>query len=131
VAKWTEDELDRILQGTSAKCHLCHSRLARKNHGVVGARGAWHVDHSLARVRGGTDYLRNLKPACINCNCSKGGGSNRTIRARHGKTQAPLSCEGRRRARVGNTIGLGGLGWLIGRAFLGPGPAILGQSSAR
>ncbi len=126
MGRWSQHKLDTIFDGASGKCHLCHAPLARSNHGKAGARGAWHVDHSRARARGGSDYLRNLKPACISCNCSKGDGSNRSVRAQYGKTRAPLSREGRQRARIGNTLGLGGLGWLLCRAFLGPGPAVLG-----
>ena len=121
----SNQELIDIFDGTSGKCHLCHKRLAWKNYGVPNARGAWHVDHSRPRQRGGSDYRRNLKPACIKCNCSKRDGSTRTYRSRHGKTRAPLSREHRRHAQFWNGVGFGGLGWLAGRALFGPGPAIL------
>jgi 5-methylcytosine-specific restriction endonuclease McrA len=39
--------------------------------------GAWEVDHIRPRSRGGTDYLRNLVPACIECNRSKGDLNSR------------------------------------------------------
>jgi len=39
---------------------------------MLGEKGAWEVDHSKPLSRGGTDYLRNLVPSCIECNCSKG-----------------------------------------------------------
>ncbi|MGD0496198.1 MAG: HNH endonuclease signature motif containing protein [Candidatus Bathyarchaeia archaeon] len=40
--------------------------------GRLGKRGAWEVDHSRPLSRGGTDYLRNLVPSCVECNRSKG-----------------------------------------------------------
>ena len=127
MGRRTDDELNAIFDSTSGKCHLCGRRLAWRNHGVVGGRGAWHVDHSRARARGGSDFLRNLRPACITCNCSKRDGSNRTIRARHGRTRAPLSRDRRRAAKIRNGVVGAGLGWVAGRALLGlaPAPAIL------
>lgn len=64
-------ELDRIFTTTAGRCHLCHRRLARKNYGADGQRGAWEVDHSLPRARGGSDHGNNLRPAHIACNRSK------------------------------------------------------------
>ena len=125
MSRWTDEDLDDIYDSTSGKCHLCGKKLARTNHGRTGARGTWHVDHSRPQARGGTDYLRNLKPACISCNCSKRDGSNSTVRARHGRSRAPLSRGRRRAAQVETGLLGGGLGWLAGRALLGPGAAIL------
>ena len=125
MGQWDNDELNDIFDRSSGKCHLCHKKLAWRNHGVVGARGAWHVDHSRAKAQGGTDFLRNLKPACISCNCTKRDGTNRSVRSRYGKIRAPLSTKRRREATVWNAVGGGSLGWLVGRALLGPGPALL------
>lgn len=44
---------------------------------MAGARGAWEVDPSKSRARGGTNYLRNLMPSCIPCNRAKGEQSSR------------------------------------------------------
>ena len=30
------------------------------------------MEHSVPKAKGGTDYLRNLFPACISCNLDKG-----------------------------------------------------------
>ncbi|MCG8378187.1 MAG: HNH endonuclease, partial [Proteobacteria bacterium] len=46
-------------------------KLAWKNYGLDGQRGSWHIDHSKPKSKGGTDYLRNLVPACIDCNREK------------------------------------------------------------
>lgn len=123
---WTNEQLDHIFERTSGKCHLCHVRVARKNYGVVGARGAWHVDHSVARARGGTDTLGNLLPAHIRCNCSKGAGTNRSTRARHGKRRAPLSRARRTQAKAVNGAIGAGLCAAIGGAVAGKPGAWIG-----
>lgn len=109
----TEELLDHVYDRTAGDCHLCHTRLARRNYGLVGRRGGWEIDHSVARVNGGTNHRNNLFPAHISCNRSKQAGSSRSIRARNGYTRAPLSLEARERARVQLALlaaGTGGLG---------------------
>lgn len=68
---YTVEQLDLIYQRTSGKCHLCHDPLARSNYARFGERGAWEVEHSVPRARGGTDRLNNLYAAHICCNRSK------------------------------------------------------------
>ncbi|HEX76873.1 MAG TPA: HNH endonuclease [Dehalococcoidia bacterium] len=70
-------ELRFIFDKTGGHCYYCRKRLAWSNYGVVGARGAWEVDHSKPRSRGGTEYLRNLVPSCVPCNRSKGSLGSR------------------------------------------------------
>lgn len=118
--------LDRIYRKTSGYCHLCHAKLSRKNHGRDGKRGAWHIDHSVPRAKGGTDHLNNLKPACITCNLDKNDQTTRTARGRNGKSRAPLSVEKRKQAKNENTL-LGVLGGgLAGLAVGGPIGAAIG-----
>ena len=50
----------------------CRKKLAFTNYGRYGKKGAWEVDHSNPISKGGTDYFRNLVPACVECNRSKG-----------------------------------------------------------
>jgi len=50
-------------------------KLALTNYGMPREKGAWEIDHSNPVSRGGTNYLRNLVPACISCNRSKEDGS--------------------------------------------------------
>ena len=69
---WDEDTLDWVYDRTNGYCRYCGMKLARINYGRPGARGAWEVDHSVPVALGGTDYLRNLWPACIECNRDKG-----------------------------------------------------------
>lgn len=125
MRRLSDEELNDVFDRSSGRCHLCHKQLVWKNHGAAGKRGAWHVDHSRPRARGGTDYLRNLLPACVTCNCSKGAGTNRVVRARHGRTRAPLSRELRSQEQFGNAVGFAAVGWVLARAFLGPSAAIL------
>lgn len=88
---WTDEQLDRIFQRTRGRCHLCWKALTQTNYGRLKRRGAWEVDHSRPRARGGTDHRNNLFAACISCNRSKRHGANATIRSRYGRTRAPMS----------------------------------------
>jgi 5-methylcytosine-specific restriction endonuclease McrA len=77
---YAEEELVYIYYKTNGYCRLCDRKLSLVNYNRPGRRGAWHVDHSNPRSRGGTDYLRNLFPACIGCNQVKSDFSSRTAR---------------------------------------------------
>jgi len=69
---YTDEELSYVFDKNDGYCWHCGKKLAWKNYGRPRERGAWEVDHSLPLSRGGTDYLRNLVPACIECNRIKG-----------------------------------------------------------
>lgn len=105
---FTDDVLSRIYDRTRGRCHICGKKLSFVNYASPGARASWEVEHSNPRARGGTNYLSNLYPACIDCNRSKGTVSSRTARGWHGRLRAPLSLEKRQRLRVRNAL-LGGL----------------------
>lgn len=77
---YSAEELNYIYDKTGGYCEYCDKKLAFKNYGMLGERGAWEVDHSNPRCRGGTDYLRNLFPACIDCNRNKGIRTGRSMR---------------------------------------------------
>lgn len=68
---YTDEELNEIYDKNNGYCWHCGKKLAFKNYGIVGAKGAWEIDHSVPVSRGGTDYFRNLVPSCISCNRSK------------------------------------------------------------
>lgn len=120
MARYDDDFLNDVYDRTDGRCHVCRKKLAFTNHGRVGARGAWEVDHSRARARGGSDFLGNYLPACIPCNRKKGARTNRSVRRPFGYRCRPLSRKARREARAWSAlIGGGGLG-LIARAALGP-----------
>jgi len=78
---FTNDQLNYIYDKTRGYCEYCGKKLAFKNYGRLGERGAWEVDHSVPKSCGGTNYLRNLFPACIQCNRSKGTRSGKSMRA--------------------------------------------------
>jgi 5-methylcytosine-specific restriction endonuclease McrA len=89
--KYTPEKLRLIYDRTDGRCHICRKTLSFVNYGNQGSKGAWEVEHSKARARGGTDHGNNLYASCIYCNRSKGVTSTRTVRQRSGITKAPLS----------------------------------------
>lgn len=124
--QFTTEQLRVIYGRTSGYCHICHKKLAFGNHGKQGERGAWHVDHSNPRAKGGTDRLNNLYPACIDCNTGKGTRTTRTARGWHGTKRAPLSMSKRREAKLANAIAEGLGGAAILGALFGPPGALAG-----
>ncbi len=70
--RFCDEELTEIFDKTAGLCRYCGKQLSWSNYGRVGSRGAWEVDHSVPVSRGGTDYYRNLWPACVFCNTDKG-----------------------------------------------------------
>ena len=123
---YEKEQLDRIFHSTAGRCHLCHRPLARKNYAADGRRGAWEVDHSVPRARGGSDHGNNLKPAHIACNRSKQEADNRAIRRGHGHTRSPLSPKEIESKRTRNAlIGSSSLA-LAGGAVFGPPGFVIG-----
>lgn len=78
--RFKDDQLNEAFDQCVRDCHLCGRWLAFANYANLGARGAREVDHSVARARGGTDRLADLRPACISCNRSKRDGLTRSVR---------------------------------------------------
>lgn len=124
---YSKEDLHHIYSRTSGYCHLCGKKLAFKNYGQGGARGAWEVEHSNARANGGTNRKNNLYAACIACNRSKGTSTTRSVRAKNGKTRAPLSYENRKVAKAENAFIGGVLGATVGYVF-GPFGAMFGSA---
>ena len=114
---FTNDKLNDIYDRSSGRCHVCHRRLSFKNYGALGERGAWEVEHSNPRIKGGTDRLSNLYPACISCNRSKGAASTRCARASNGLVRAPLSYSMREQSMIDNAIVGAVLGGILANAF--------------
>jgi hypothetical protein len=118
--------LQRIYDRTRGYCHICGKKLSFTNYARPRKKGAWEVEHSVPRAKGGTDHGNNLFAACIDCNRTKSNLTSKTARSWHGRTKAPLSREQRERARRSNTIGgavIGGLVGLIG----GPPGVVVGS----
>ena len=118
--KYSDDTLNSIYDRTVGRCHLCKKRLAWKNYGRVGRKGAWEVDHSNPTAAGGTDRLSNLLPACIPCNRGKQALSTRVARRQHGLTRAPMSAGEQQEARLKNGILGAGIGTLAGLVLGAP-----------
>lgn len=112
-----KEDLRRIYDRTSGHCHICHKKLALKNYGCFGERGAWEIEHSTPKANGGTNRSNNLYAACVHCNRSKGVNTTRAARRRHGKTRAPLCVEKRETAKLVNGLAYGGAGAAIGSLF--------------
>jgi hypothetical protein len=123
------NQLTRIFNRTSGKCHICRKKLCRNNYGEFGRRGAWEVEHSVAQCKGGTDHCNNLYAACVSCNRRKGKLTTATARSWHGHTKAPMSVDRQEKARIENTV-LGMLGGsLAGLAVGGPVGCFLGLAA--
>jgi 5-methylcytosine-specific restriction endonuclease McrA len=107
---FTLKERRRIYDRTYGKCHICGKKLSFTNYSYLGLKGAWEVEHSNPKSMGGTNNLNNLYAACILCNRKKNNKSTRSIRAKNGRSRAPLSKEQRKKVRRDNSI----LGVMIG-----------------
>jgi hypothetical protein len=121
---YDDDRLDAIFARTDGQCHICGKRLSRWNYAVFGSRGAWEVEHSVARARGGhRTHLNNLYAACISCNRSKGAASAHVAREYHGRARAPLALAAKQRRREDNAV-KGAIVGGAGAALLGLAPPV-------
>lgn len=77
---------DDVWEQSDGYCSLC-GKLLVKGNGIAGQRGAWHVDHSNPRARGGSDSSRNLNAICARCNIEK-RDIDRSLHAARNRTQA-------------------------------------------
>ena len=102
----------KVYEKTDGCCHLCH-----KNYGIVGARGAWEIDHSKPASKGGSHHINNYQPACIPCNRKKGNSSTQSARRIHGVTALPKSKQQKVEVRKRKIIGSAGAGVLVGMRF--------------
>lgn len=75
---YDDETLETVFTKTGGKCRYCEKQLSFSNYGAQGRKGAWVVDHANPVSRGGTNYLRNLWPACISCNLEK---ADRTVQS--------------------------------------------------
>ncbi|MBX6771174.1 MAG: HNH endonuclease [Chloroflexi bacterium] len=119
MARYSYEKLERIFDATDGRCHLCRRRLYLHDYGRT-----WEVDHSLARARGGSNSLRNLRPACVSCNRSKQARPSRSARAEYGYSRAPRSRAQRKRSAKR----MAALGAGVGFAGAGPIGAIFGAA---
>lgn len=125
---YSDERLTQIYDKTSGKCHICCGKLAFCNYALYGERGAWEVEHSIAKALGGTEHLNNLYAAHIYCNRNKRTDSTRSCRAQYGRSRAPLSASRRNQRKSDNAIGGGLIGGAIGLVVGGPALAAIGAS---
>lgn len=123
--RYDDQKLTAIYNRTQGCCHLCHRRLRFSSYGIYGLNGAWHVEHSKPKARGGTNHSNNLFAACIGCNYEKGIRRSATIRKRNGHTRAPYSRKKVERVKEENSFAAMVSGALLGLRF-GPIGAIAG-----
>lgn len=116
--------LNRIYDRTSGYCHICGKKLSFTNYGKFGRKGAWEVEHSTPRAKGGTGHLNNLYAACIRCNREKQVVTTQTARCWHGRTKAPLSSARREEARGSNALAGAAAAGFLG-LLAGPGVAAI------
>lgn len=112
MMKYDHNTLRQIYDKTRGRCHLCRKNLSFSNYGSQGRRGAWEVEHSVPRARGGSEHLNNLYAACISCNRSKGSFGTRAARAANGYRCAPHS-EPQKRQNALKYAGIGSLAALL------------------
>lgn len=77
--------LSYIYDKNKGYCNICGKKLSYSNYGTFNSKGAWEVDHSKSKVRGGTNHLNNLFSSCISCNRSKQASSTKSARKRYGR----------------------------------------------
>ena len=123
---YTRAELKNIYDRTSGYCHICHRKMSFTNYARPGQKGAWEIEHSVPRSRGGTDHGNNLFGAHITCNREKSDYTTQTARRWHGITRAPLSRDQKKKAQASNTAGGALIGGLVG-LIAGPEGAVLGS----
>jgi len=123
---YTDDQLSQIFDRTDGHCHICHGKLCFSNYGQLGRRGAWEVEHSNPRCKGGSCRLGNLYAAHVSCNREKGSVTTRTARAWNGRTKAPLSKQRKEEIRSNNRWGCGSIGALAGARMFGLPGLLLG-----
>jgi hypothetical protein len=118
--------LRRIYDRTDGHCHICGKKLSFVNYAIPSDRGAWEVEHSVAKAVGGTNHLNNLFPACISCNRAKGTGTSRAARAQYSRKRAPMSKDRKENIRGNSALAGMGLGAIVGGLLGGPPGAFIG-----
>ena len=113
---YDDKTLRQIYDRTSGYCHICGGKMSFTNYARSGRKGAWEIEHSVPRSKGGTNHSNNLFGAHIACNRDKSDHTTQTARSWHGRKRAPLSRAQRKEAKASNTIGGAVIGGLIGLA---------------
>ncbi len=91
-------DLDALWRKTAGRCHLCHEPVDPHTYGLADVFGAETatVDHLVPQSHGGSDDHRNLLPAHLGCNASRGTGEVEDARWEMAGTKSvPLSSDAR------------------------------------
>lgn len=119
--------LRKIYDRTTGYCHICKKKLSYKNYNRKGEKGAWEVEHSRPRSKGGSDRLNNLYASCISCNRKKGTFTSRTARSWNNRRKAPLSKVKRKEVKYTNAM-LGGIAGLRIGLYVNPIVGLVGAA---
>jgi len=120
--------LRKIYDRTTGYCHICKKKLSYKNYNRIDEKGAWEVEHSRPRSKGGSNHINNLYASCISCNRKKGTYTSQTARSWNNRRKAPLSKVQRKKAKCSNAI-IGGItGSIIIGLAAGPVGAFVGAA---
>jgi 5-methylcytosine-specific restriction endonuclease McrA len=68
---YTDDDINWVYDRTRGYCLYCGIKLSFQNYGIVGAKGAWEIDHFVPRRSDGAHHPYNWDPACVDCNTTK------------------------------------------------------------
>ncbi len=91
MGRWGDDTIRDVYGKTGGYCRYCGKKIAYVNYGNLSSRGSWEIDHSNPVSLGGTDYFRNLWPACTECNRAKGTMTGPLIHASIWRRTRPSS----------------------------------------
>jgi hypothetical protein len=108
-----------VFAKTSGLCHLCWGPMVFANYGDHGAPGAWEIDHSVPKSKGGTDHLNNLYAAHTDCNRSKQAKSSASVRRENGYKRPPMSAAAMNELKAGDAWTGAIAGGLLGARFGG------------
>ena len=114
-----------IYNKTNGYCHICHKKLSFTNHARYSSKGAWEIDHSKPKTKGGSDRVNNLFSACVSCNRSKSAKSTAIARRKYGNTRAPYCKAKKQQIKRQKTTAKAVIGGLVGSVF-GLGGMIIG-----
>jgi len=68
---YSDDDINWVYDRSDGTCLYCEKRLSFANYGVVGAHGAWEVDHFIPIRSAGAHQPYNWVAACVECNTLK------------------------------------------------------------
>ncbi len=115
MARYTDEQLERIFNKYCGKCFFCSCRLKFAAYGNRRHSKGWEVDHGNPSSKGGKHDARNWKLACWRCNSQKGNKTSTEYRT-YLKKQNAQTEELNAGEIIGAAVAVGGgllfAGWL-------------------